>query len=156
MTKKLSPNQKHQRVIQSFTDYLIKLEVTGEKLPINQVDGNVNISELARICECKRGAFQKPNNTIGKMLKKAIDNIGTQAKSVNQVESALKTQKDQAKKDASKLSRELERVTAEVEKLRNVNASLEQECKVLKNKLQGQINATESMLDDGKRRFLWE
>lgn len=156
MTNKLSPNLQHKRVIQNFTDYLIKLEATGEKLPINQVDGNVNISELARICDCKRGVFQKPDNTIGKMLKKAISDIGTQAKSIIQEESALKSQKDQAQRDASKLARELERATAEVEKLRDLTASLEQENKILKNKLDGQKNATESMLDDGRRRFLWQ
>jgi predicted RNase H-like nuclease (RuvC/YqgF family) len=156
MTKALSPNQRHKRVIQNFTDYLIKLEATGEKLPVNQVDGNVNISELARICDCKRGVFQKPENTIGRMLKKAISDIGTQAKTSNQEESALKNQKDQAQRDASKLSRELERATAEVEKLRNLITSLEQENRLLKNKLDGQTNATELMLDDGRRRFLWQ
>lgn len=156
MTNALSPNQQHERVIQNFTDYLIKLKATGEKLPINKVDGNVNISELARICECKRGVFQKPQNTIGKMLKKAISDIGTQAKTNTQEESFLTSQKDQAQKDNSKLSKELERVTAEVEKLREENSLLEQENRGLKNKLHGQINATESMLIDGKRRFIWE
>lgn len=156
MTDALSPNQQHERVIQNFTDYLIKLKATGEKLPINQVDGNVNISELARICGCKRGVFQKPKNKIGKMLKKAISDIGTQAKTNTQEESILKSQKAQAQRDSSKLSKELERVTAEVEKLREENSLLEQENRGLKNKLHGQINATESMLNDGKRRFIWE
>ena len=95
--------------------------------------------------------FQNPNSELAKQLTKDIKKIGTQVKDIDEEESLLKKQKEEANRNASKLSRELERATAEVHKLREKVTKLEKE----NNELKGNLESKDLMLDDGRRRFVW-
>lgn len=155
MKNELSPNEKNIINKDNYSAYVAKLKATGGKFPINQF-GNVNTSAIAEACDFKRGSFADPESALAKQLVKDIKLIGTQVKEESEEESALKKQKDEASKNASKLSKELERTNAEVHKLRDVVAKLEQENKALEHKLNGKSEAHEAMLDDGRRRFVWK
>lgn len=155
MTNKLSPTEQNKINKDNYSAYVAKLKAIGGKFPLNQF-GNVNLTSVAEECGFERGSFADKESALSKQLAKDIKLIGTQIKDESEVESSLKKQKDEASKNASKLSKELERTTAEVYKLREVVALLEQEKKALEHKLKGKSEAHESMLDDGRRRFVWD
>lgn len=151
MSKKLSPNEKHELNKKNYAAYVANIKATDGKFPINQF-GDVNLTLIAKECGFLRDVFQKPSSELAKQLAKDIKKIGTKIKDMSEKESSLKKQKEEASRNASKLSKDLERVTAEVYKLREKVTELEQE----NNALKGKSEAHDSMLDDGRRRFVWD
>lgn len=151
---KLSPNAKHELITNNFHTYCKQLQNSGRRFPTNQM-GSVNVSKVAEICGAKRGAFEKKDSPLNRLLLQKVSEIGLEAPSRTD---ATNKNNDTYKgvKGSSNLSRALERATAEIDKQREIIGKLEEEIRRCKLQRQEAELSMDLMLEDGKRRFHWE
>lgn len=150
---KLSPNKKAIINKDNYAAYVANLEATGTKFPINQF-GDANISLVAEKCGFKRGVLQNKDSFLGKVFQADLKRIGTEILSPEDKDSKLEVKAMLAAKNASKLEKELERVTAEVELLRDKLVVAHNEIQILKQCKLEDGERLEYMLESGRRVFL--
>ncbi|WP_218355099.1 hypothetical protein [Alteromonas lipotrueiana] len=151
---KLSPNAKHELIVQNFHVYCQQLLDSGRRFPTNQL-GAVNVSNVAEMCGCKRGAFEKRGSYLNTLLHQKVADIGLEVPT-NSVSLERTPNHASGIKGSPDLSRALARATAEIEKQREIIEKLEQEVSRYELARQEAQLSMESMLDDGRRRFTWE
>jgi septal ring factor EnvC (AmiA/AmiB activator) len=151
--EKLSPNEKAIINRRNYAAYVANLEATNTKFPINQF-GDANISLVAKTCGFKRTAFQIKESFLSKAIQSDIDRIGTEVQSVEKKESYLEGKAKTSAMHASQREKELERTTAEIEKLREEIKLLQYENFVLKQKEDENIERQEMMIESGRRVFI--
>jgi septal ring factor EnvC (AmiA/AmiB activator) len=150
---KLSPNEKALLNRQEYSAYVESLEATGAKFPLNQFD-DVNLTAIAKICGFKRGVLQDKDSFLGKQLRLDVSRIGTEIQEAVNNEGALEKKAKKASMNASKLEKELEIATGEIEELRLKLEQLEAENYKLTERQHEQKESYEHMLDTGKRVFI--
>lgn len=150
---KLSPNAKHELIVQNFNLYCQQLLDSGRRFPTNQM-GNVNVSKVAEICGSKRGAFEKKGSALNNLLVRQVQEIGLEAPP--RAESFVEPEPAYKIGCRQNLARALEKATAEIERQRETIVRLEAQVRQFQLEQKDTQQSMEMMLNDGKRRFIWE
>lgn len=145
--KNLSPMEKKKKSKSDYDAYVLSLESSGKKFPINQ-DGNPNYTAIAEACGFGRQVLYK---TLATDLARDIKSIGTEIFEGVSNEDRLSKQSLENKKNASKLQKLLDATVQEVAQLRKDNLALEKELSVFKAKESESSEIYKEMLDNGRR-----
>jgi hypothetical protein len=144
--KNLSPMEKKKKSKTDYDAYVLSLESSGKKFPINQ-DGNPNYTAIAEACGFGRQVLYK---TLAADLARDIRSIGTEIYEGVSNEDRLSKQSTQNKKNASKLQKLLDATVQEVVQLRKDNLALEKDLAIFEAKESESSDLHKEMIDNGR------
>lgn len=143
-----------------YKNYVLALEVKGERLPTNQY-GNLNFAQIAKECGNRRQWFSEnigkifsDGNTLKQIIEFDCNRLGTKISPTKKHDDNYNKSIEISNKEKSKLHMQLMQKTEEIEILKMENKRLQQENIYLKTKVEEADASKEELLDTG-RRFTW-
>ena len=113
---KISAVEKGRINKESYAAYIAELEATGKKFPTNNF-GEVNLTAIAKACGFNRQVFSN-NQAMRAALNEDIERIGTDISEGQPKETRPHKKASEKSKEGSRLHKELEARTNEIETLK--------------------------------------